>query len=186
MNAKDFELKLSRYVRTESDMDQRIRSLRETENVFPSARGRHSPDLNAREATLMLLTLAPCKSVDGGKVASRVNMLPVVPRDGIDVCGTFSDFLSGLINEQGGAYRAGVDRVEILEDGSAAHVYFKDGRKLLFSADSIHWNQPSNSYDFMGESRPERRLRVSFGFIDQIEIWLNSPEIGALLSDCAP
>ena len=110
----------------------------------------------------------------------------VVPRDGIDVCGTFSDFLSGLINEQGGAYRAGVDRVEILEDGSAAHVYFKDGRKLLFSADSIHWNQPSNSYDFMGESRPERRLRVSFGFIDQIEIWLNSPEIGALLSDCAP
>lgn len=80
VNTKDFEKRLARLTGwTESEMDQRVRPLRDG-GLFERGAGRHTPNLTALQASLILLQLVARRSTEASEVGRRTwDLKAVVP-----------------------------------------------------------------------------------------------------------
>ena len=116
MIGKEFEKMLAEYTRSAADMDLRIRGLRGSGHL-PSIRGRHSPDINAEQAALMLLSLVSARAVEGGEVygyaravckgGSRLFVIDEATRAKI----------AGSTEKLDDAFRFGFDRLAVFSGG---------------------------------------------------------------------
>ncbi len=173
MKAKEFEKFLRQLSRSSADMDQRLRRLRE-EGVLGTERGPHAPDIEIRQAVAVLLSLAPCRSVDGATVSLRAMGLPFVPRAGEAETGeTLGDYLTRILADPHTVLAEKIDRLEIRENGSFARVVGEDGKAKIFIDDekiTKALRKPDTNHDAMGQSIGERRLFLSGGFLQQVAL----------------
>lgn len=170
MNAKDFEKMLAHYARTPSEVDQRMRGIRDA-GMLPTVRGRHAPDLEPPQAVMAILALVSRRAVDSADVAVHLAGLPAVHRFHGDSDNCLQFFLERLINQPEGAERAQFDYLEIAEDGKFARAVLKDGSKILFSDDMDLWNAVQaapDTYDRASKFGCERVLHISAEFIDEV------------------
>ena len=117
MIGKEFEKMLAEYTRSAADMDLRIRGLRGSGHL-PSIRGRHSPDINAEQAALMLLSLVSARAVEGGEIAAKFAAAREVIKDseaGDSLLEFLTPFLSSSDPDLGNAYSYGLTRIELSE-----------------------------------------------------------------------
>jgi hypothetical protein len=170
MNSKDFEKILSPYVRTPSEIDHRMREIRDA-GMLPTVRGRYAPDIQTTQAVMAVLGLVSRRVHESADIAIRAAGLPAVARFPGDRDFTVEQYLESLIDNPEGKDRAQFEYLEIAEDGEFARAVLKDGSKILFSDDMDMQNAVQaapDTYDRASNFKFGRILHIPAAFIDEV------------------
>ena len=185
MNLRSLEKILaSRTGYSASEIDQRMRPLRELGMVPHGPRGPAAPHIEHIHAAIALLSLAARRATDVGPVVAKAIKMKAVPRAGLlpfdqDEIALVTAIASTL------AGATIVERVEILPDASLAWVTFGgDGltQRVLFTADkkTSDWVEEfPDTYDAQGEAYCGHRLVLTRAFLEQLALELADDEKAA-------
>lgn len=189
MNSKEFEKLLAPHVRSSSDIDVRIRGLREKERL-PSIRGRHAPDIDSGQAAVILLSMIAQRPAEGAACAMELGDSLAVPNRGgfaKKVKLTLLEYVAGLLEKPGNVALEGVHRLEASGEYGFARIIYKDGRTLLFTRDEAQRaaiEKDASLYDGSFAYGFFRLAVFSAGFIDMLAIELaESNEVGELVHE---
>ncbi len=179
MNAKDYERLLSRWTRTEAEMDQRVRGIRE-KGILSNLRGKHSPHLGPDQGAAMILCLVAKRAVEGSEIALKCGELSLIPPPNAPEAHrkmrTLIAFVSQMLEVP--AYAQTLDRIEISESGEFARAVMNDSSILVFSNDLDLRNRLQSgdyNYDTTFKFGCEKRLYLSGSFLVQMAAELSEP-----------